>query len=93
MGRFGDLWWAGIRNSAQLTAVVRRIRRTLAENVIPFDRKRFSPHVTLIRKASGEMPGIAPILASMTVNTIFLMRSDRGRNGMIYTELGRMEAE
>ena len=57
------------------------------------DKKRFSPHITLIRKAPGEMPGIAPVPVSMTVNTIFLMRSDRGRNGMIYTELGRMEAE
>ena len=93
MGRFGDLWWAGMRDSVPLTAVVRRIRRTLAESVIPFDRKRFSPHVTLIRKASGEMPGIAPVPVSMTVKTISLMRSDRGRNGMIYTELGSVEAE
>ena len=34
MGRFGDLWWAGMKNSAALTAVVRRIRRALAENNI-----------------------------------------------------------
>ena len=93
MGRFGDLWWAGMRDSVPLTAVVRRIRRTLAESGIPFDRKRFSPHVTLIRKASGEIPGIAPVPVSMTVNSISLMRSDRGRNGMIYTELRSVEAE
>ena len=93
MGRFGDLWWAGMRESAPLTAVVRRIRKALAESNIPFDKKRFSPHITLIRKASGDLPGIAPEPASMTVNTISLMRSDRGRNGMIYTELGTMEAD
>ena len=93
MGRFGDLWWAGMRDSAPLTAVVRRIRRALAENDIPFDRKRFSPHITLIRKAAGEMPGTAPELVSMQVDTISLMRSERGRNGMIYTELGTLEAD
>ena len=93
MGRFGDLWWAGMKDSAALTAVVRRIRRALAENNIPFDKKRFSPHITLIRKASGNLPGFAPEPASMTVNTISLMRSDRGRNGMIYTELGTLEAD
>ena len=60
---------------------------------IPFDKKRFSPHITLIRKASGEMPGTAPESVSMTVNTISLMRSDRGRHGMIYTELGTLEAD
>lgn len=93
MGRFGDLWWAGIKDSAALTAVVRRIRRALAENNIPFDKKRFSPHITLIRKASGEMPGTALEPASMQVGTISLMRSDRGRHGMIYTELGTLEAD
>ena len=93
MGRFGDLWWAGMRDSAPLTAIVRRIRRALAENDIPFDRKRFSPHITLIRKAAGEMPGTSPETVSMQVDTISLMRSERGRNGMIYTELGTLEAD
>ena len=93
MGRFGDLWWSGMRDSVPLAAVVRRIRRALAENGIPFDKKRFSPHITLIRKASGALPGIAPEPASMTVTALSLMRSDRGRNGMIYTELGSVEAD
>lgn len=42
MGCFRDLWWAGMDESAPLHAVVRRIRHALAENNIPFDRKRFS---------------------------------------------------
>ena len=92
LGRFGDLWWAGMKDSAALTAVVRRIRRALAENDIPFDKKKFSPHITLIRRAAGEMPGAAPEPVSMQVNAISLMRSDRGRNGMIYTELWTLEA-
>jgi 2'-5' RNA ligase len=93
MGRFGDLWWAGMRDSVPLTAVVRRLRRALAENGIPFDKKRFSPHITLLRKASGALPGITPEPASMIVTALSLMRSDRGRNGMIYTELGTVEAD
>ena len=93
MGRFDDLWWAGMRESAALSAVVRRVRRALAENDIPFDRKRFTPHITLIRKASGELPGTRVEAVSMSVESISLMRSDRGRNGMIYTELGTIEAD
>ena len=54
MGCFRDLWWAGMEESAPLHAVVRRIRHALAENNIPFDRKRFSPHITLIRKADPQ---------------------------------------
>ena len=92
MGCFRDLWWAGMDESAPLAAVVRRIRRALAENSIPFDRKRFSPHITLIRKANGTMPGIQIDKISMPVEQISLMRSDRGKRGMIYTEVGEIRS-
>ena len=93
VGRFGELWWAGLRDSAPLTAVARRVRRALAEGGIPFDRKRFSPHITLIRRASRDAAGIRVAPAGMRVRAISLMRSDRGKNGMRYTELGQVEAE
>ena len=93
VGRFGDLWWAGLRESAALTAVVRRVRRALAEGGIPFDRKRFAPHITLLRKASRDAAGIAIAPETMTVRTVSLMSSRRGRNGMIYTEVGAIEAD
>ena len=93
VGCFGDLWWAGMKESSALEAVVRRIRRSLAEHDIPFDRKRFRAHITLIRKASGALPDTRTEPKSMRVERISLMRSDRGRNGMIYTELGAREAE
>lgn len=92
IGSFGDLWWAGVKESAPLEAVVRRVRRALAAHDIPFDKKRFSPHITLIRKAKNRMPGVQLRSAGMTVDMVSLMRSDRGRNGMIYTELGAREA-
>lgn len=92
VGRFGDLWWAGLRESAALTAVVRRVRRALAESGIPFDRKRFAPHITLLRKASRDAAGIPITPAAMTVRAVSLMSSRRGRNGMIYTEVGTIEA-
>ena len=93
MGCFGDLWWAGIAESAPLASVVRRVRRALADSGIPFDRKRFSAHITLIRRAAGILPGLEIRPAAMRVESISLMRSDRGRNGMIYTELGAIEAQ
>ena len=92
LGCFGDLWWAGLKGSAPLEALARWVRRALAEAEIPFDRKRFSPHVTLIRRASGKLPGIRIPPASMRVEAFSLMRSDRGKRGMIYTELGLIEA-
>ena len=92
VGSFGDHWWAGVRESVPLAAVARRVRRALAEGGIPFDRKGFVPHITLIRRASKAPEGIRIAPRGMTVDSISLMRSDRGRNGMIYTELGCVEA-
>lgn len=93
IGAYGGLWWAGLEDSLPLLAVSRRLRRALAEAGVPFDRKKFSPHITLIRRARGSVRDIPAgeleqyFGASMTVDHISLMRSDRGKNGMIYTEL------
>ncbi|MBQ4422307.1 MAG: RNA 2',3'-cyclic phosphodiesterase [Schwartzia sp.] len=94
LGNFGDLYWAGIADSPQLATFVKRLRRALADRNIPFDRKRFSPHITLVRKAEyyGETP-LPPVHApegEMEVSGVVLMRSDRGKHGMIYTEVGRI---
>jgi len=94
LGNFGDLYWAGIADNTPLTTFVKRLRHALADRNIPFDRKRFSPHITLVRKAEyyGETP-LPPVHApegEMEVTAVLLMRSDRGKHGMIYTEIGRI---
>ena len=39
-------------------AISRRLRRALAEADVPFDRKKFSPHITIIRRAKGSIGDI-----------------------------------
>ena len=96
VGCFDNLWWAGIDDSAELEKLVFRLRHSLAEAEIPFDRKKFSPHVTFLRKAEHldraafSSLSIRPV--SMKVDRISLMQSTRGKNGMIYTELGYVTA-
>ena len=96
-GSFGDLYWCGLGGSGELSGCAKRLRRSLAERGIPFDRKRFTPHITLIRRAvvdgKNGFPGITVPEAGMEVRGISLMRSDRGKNGMIYTEIGRFDAK
>ena len=93
IGSFEKLWWAGISENEDLKKIVKRLRYALADAGIPFDRKKFSPHITLIRKpvcAGGTLlEGILDDIpeAEMTVGHISLMRSDRGKHGMVYTEL------
>ena len=42
--------WAGVKPSAALDALAERVRRTLDEAAIPYDRQPFYPHITLARK-------------------------------------------
>ena len=90
-GSFGDLYWCGIGGNDDLLSYVKRLRRALAESGVPFDRKKFSPHITLIRKAEydrrGGFPSVAVPDVSMRVTGVSLMRSDRTKSGMVYTEV------
>ncbi len=93
LGCFDDLWWVGIKQSNPLEVLINRIRRALAKADIPYDKKSFMPHITLIRKAAGQLQWIQSESAVMEVSTISLMRSDRGKNGMIYTEIEAFDAQ
>ena len=97
MGSFGSLWWMGLEGGDELKTLAKHLRHALADAGIPYDRKKFSPHITLVRKPAirnGAEKAAIPeeVLAdlphaSMLVDHISLMRSERGKHGMIYTEL------
>ena len=95
-GNFGELIYMGLEAPEELQRLVKSIRHCLSDAGIPFDRKRFRPHITLVRKADmrkfREREDIPVPSGKMAVKKVSLMRSDRGKNGMIYTELGSIGA-
>ena len=96
VGAFDQLYWAGLAECQALSLYVSRLRRTLAQGGIPFDRKSFRAHITLVRQTTldrqGQLPQIEVPRRTMYVRRISLMRSDRGKTGMIYTEIGSVNA-
>ena len=96
IGTFRDIYWAGIAANDALSNYVRRLRRILAEYSIPYDRKRFSPHITLVRKAefNGTIEELlkSPPNGEMEIKSVSLMSSTRGKSGMIYTKVGGVES-
>ena len=58
VGRFEDLFWVGLSENPELVGYVKRLRRKLSEYGIPYDKKRFTPHITVIRKAEYRNGGI-----------------------------------
>lgn len=89
IGSFGDLLWAGIEREPLLDKLAKRLRHALAEARIPYDRKSFAPHITLLRNAKGKrgFSDIEVSKESMPVCRISLMRSELGKHGAVYTEI------
>jgi 2'-5' RNA ligase len=88
--------FANVLDNPDLHDYVKRLRRALSDNDIDFDRKKFMSHITLVRRASGnrEFPiqTDAEIEETMRVKGISLMKSEQGKHGMIYTEIGYVRA-
>ena len=92
-GAFAGVLWCGADGGEALESYVRALRRALSQADIPFDRKSFRPHITVLRKPElprGRLPGLEVPAASMTAERVVLFRSERGRNGMVYTPLGEV---
>ncbi|MBR2216613.1 MAG: RNA 2',3'-cyclic phosphodiesterase [Selenomonadaceae bacterium] len=97
VGSFRDTYWVGIAPDEDLLAYVKRLRRSLAERGIPYDKKRFAPHITLVRRAefSGSLASLLtqPPVGRTRLREVTLLASTRGKNGMIYTPLGSVTAQ
>ncbi len=70
---------------SDLETLVRELRAELDAAGIPYDRKRFRPHITLIRKAAGNWAGRKISQTSMTVDRISLMKSELKDGKRVYT--------
>ena len=92
---FRDMYFLRIAESEELSSYVRRLRHSMADAGIPFDRKNFKPHITMFRKVSFREDGIIipPEVPDMSieVRSVSLMRSTQGKRGMIYTEIGSID--
>ncbi len=84
--------WAGVEASEPLNQLAECVRSSLSAADVPFDPKPFVPHITLGRKpivpVAFDLSEIIIPTAEMTVSDVFLYRSDRGENGMVYSVIG-----
>lgn len=88
LGNFGDLLWVGAKGGQKLKAYVKALGIQLDAAGIKYDRKKFEPHITLVRKASNIHPqGISVPKKEMMVKRISLMKSEQKNGRMVYTEV------
>ena len=88
LGRFGDLIWIGAKGNQAMKGLVRNLRAGLDGAGIGYDKKEFKPHITLIRRAAGNLSkDIRVPKSGMMVKKISLLKSENKGGKMIYTEI------
>lgn len=87
LGNFGDLLWAGMKGNQGLSGAAKAVRDALDAAGIEYDRKKFTPHITLIRKASGNWKGVPAPKGEMMVKKISLMKSSMKNGKPVYAEV------
>ena len=90
LGCFGDLLYDGVKGNQGLNQTARSVRDALDAAGLPYDKKKFEPHITLIRKLGGNWKTLAPPKGEMMVKTVSLMKSEEKNGKRVYTELLRI---
>ena len=91
-GPLSVLWVGVSKGEDVLCALERSIHKVLIEADISFDKKKFSPHLTIGRARRGEKPFVRfdkssseYDIGTLEVKEFCLMKSDLQQSGPIYT--------
>lgn len=87
MGNFGELLWVGMKGKQGLSGLVKDIRTALDRAEVPYDKKKFMPHITIVRKMNGKWQNIQAPKGEMTVKKVSLMKSEMKDGKRVYTEV------
>ena len=95
LGNFGELLWIGLRKNSALEEYVAEVRHALDNAGVEYDRKKFRPHITLVRRADWPYQMLVEELAEvrrvrMTVDRVCLMKSERIDGKLTYTVVGEV---
>lgn len=87
-GNFGNILWAGVKGNQKLKTYVKELREALAAEGIPFEKDKFVPHITLIRKTSAKRAyQVHMPKADMMVKKASLMKSEQRNGKVVYKEI------
>lgn len=85
-GRFGTLYWAGVRPSAGLQALQGALADRLRAHGFSLESRPFRPHLTLAREVEGPVSFTVPRL-EVPAWRFALMKSERRQGRLLYTPI------
>ena len=86
MGSFEDLLWVGIKGNQGLSGAAKAVRDALDAAGVEYDRKKFVPHITIIRKAAGNWRQVHASKGDMMVKDITLMKTTFKDGKLVYSK-------
>lgn len=84
---YGNILVAEAGSNQKLKEYVSDVRTALEKAGIDFDHKKFSPHVTLVRRAGGNFKNVPLPKESVVIQHVPLVKSVRKDGKMVYTEI------
>ena len=95
LGNFGEILWVGLQKNPALEQYVSDVRSALDAAGVPYDKKKFRPHITLVRRAwwpgGLQVADLAEAArVSMNVEKVCLMKSERLNGKLTYTAVGEV---
>ena len=87
-----ELWWVGAESADPSLQILKQLRQRLSNALttkgIAFDSRPFTPHITLGREIKHHAPIVLPKQKiPFPVNRISLMKSERLKGVLVYTEI------
>ena len=83
----GDIFFAGVKKTKELIALQKALKEELVKNGFKIEARDYSPHVTLGRQVLSEKTKYSVSNISMIADKISLMKSERIKGKLIYTEI------
>ncbi len=95
IGRFGDLYWAGVTQTPALSALQQQVAGALRAERFRIDSRPFQPHLTLCRRFQArDRLDLTPVIRALgtqtwTAEEVLLMHSHRVDGVLTYTPVAR----
>ena len=83
--------WCGVNEKEPVTALARQLRSRLAAHGLPFASTPFYPHISLVRHPSQIVTDIDVPAASIKIERVFVMKSERINGELVYSEMTATE--
>lgn len=83
----GGVIWCGVKDGTSVSSLAYQLRERLTANGVRFSGLSFVPHISLIQHPSTIITDVAIPNATMRVEKIFVIKSERIDGELMYSEI------